>query len=67
MDFIPLNLREEEPIPLNKVWYFDFETTVVGTHKETSEEEVLHFDDDFHDKLWEIDHTQLPTSSISTS
>jgi hypothetical protein len=31
----------------NKIWYFDFETSVVGTHKETGErEDRLDFEDD---------------------
>ena len=59
--FIALNSKEEEAIPLNKVWYFDFETTVVGTHRETMETEELQFDDEFHDKLREIDtHNYQP-------
>jgi len=59
--FIALNSTEEEAIPLNKVWYFDFETTVVGTHKETLQLEELQFDDDFYHKLWAIDtHNYQP-------
>jgi hypothetical protein len=49
-----IHLSKKTPYLLNKVWYFDFETTVIGTHRETMEVEELHFDDDFYDKLWAI-------------
>lgn len=41
--YIKVNDRELDNIPKGKVWYFDFETTAVGYHKETHEREDLQY------------------------
>ena len=42
--FIKVNDRKQEPIPTDKVWYFDFETMNIGKHKETEELENLPYE-----------------------
>jgi hypothetical protein len=45
--FIKVNQKNTQPVPDHKIWYFDFETSVVGIHKETGErEDRLAFEDD---------------------
>ena len=42
--YIKVNDRKQDPIPMEKVWYFDFETMNVGVHKETGDSEVLPYE-----------------------
>ena len=41
--YIKVNDRDMTTVPLDKVWYFDFETTVVGYRKDTNEQEDLQY------------------------
>ena len=42
--YIKVNDRKMEVVPMDKVWYFDFETMNIGTHKETEEFENLPYE-----------------------
>ena len=42
--FIKVNDRKQDPVPLEKVWYFDFETMNIGIHKDTKEYEILPYE-----------------------
>jgi G:T-mismatch repair DNA endonuclease (very short patch repair protein) len=45
--FIKVNDKNKTPIPDDKIWYFDFETSIIGVHNQTGKpEDKLHFEED---------------------
>ena len=45
--FIKVNEKNTLPVPNEKIWYFDFETSVIGVHNETKErEQQLSFEEE---------------------
>jgi hypothetical protein len=60
--YIKINDSKQEPIPNNKVWYFDFETMNIGRHKVTNEEEHLPFEWQPYDSLKD-EYTPYPYTS----